>query len=240
MALLYPGADDRLYHVLAEGSDEPLARLVRLDEPMLLEHGEIPVRGAYADLQPLRHRRGADLAALEHGDEYLLLPLRDVHARHAVRVPARRRPRLHGIRLRRGPVGIAHRDCRHRAAADVVLDGQCSSRLLRRGPGHAETSADATDLLEHLCRCPAEAEFHGPVLVLDAGSPIRDADHVSALEHGDDHAFVVGVYEVLHDLPYRLLGDVAPELADLAHNGSRELGSGRVRVRGGYLRDLGI
>src|ERR687890_2737119 len=64
--LLDPGADYGLEQIPAERGDETLTRLVGHDEAVLFEDREIPVRGAYADLQPVGHGRGTYLTALQY------------------------------------------------------------------------------------------------------------------------------------------------------------------------------
>src|SRR5215203_728075 len=129
--LLDPGIDYGLDEVLAERGDETFARLISHDEAVLFEDREIPVRGAYAYLQPLGHGRGTYFSALEDGDECLLLPLGDVHPRHAVRIPSLR---CHGsffsVLDHRRITG--HRDGSHGPATNVVLDGECPTGFLGR------------------------------------------------------------------------------------------------------------
>src|SRR5215204_2728069 len=176
--LLDPGVDDGLDQIPAERGDEALARLVGHDETMLFQDRQVPVSGAHAYLQPISHRRGTNLTALQDRDEHLLLPLGDVHPRHTVRVSSLRGRRRnlsfldHSLVCVRGDGG-------HGAATDVVLDGNRPTDLLGLRACDAKPGSDAPDLTERLGRGAGKAELHRPALVLHPRSFIRNAHDVT-------------------------------------------------------------
>src|SRR3712207_210132 len=162
----------------------------------------------------------------------------DVHPRHPVLVATRRRRCLRGrFLLRTGPLA-ADGDGYHGAAADVVLDGHRPPHLLRRRACYAETRADAPDPAQRLRRGAGEAELHRPRLVLYPGPLVRDPYDVPVLQHGDHHALVPGVHEVLEHLANRLLGRLPPRRPDLVHHQPGELRRGGARVGGRHLGHL--
>src|SRR5215211_6786548 len=146
-----PGVDDGFYQIPPERRDDALPRFVRDHQPVLLEDREVAIGGADADLQPFRYRRRADLTAFQHRDQNLLLPLRDVHARHPIRVPPGR-SRLRRTLLLRRRLLAGHGDGRHGTATDVVLDGHRTPHLLRRRASDAQARAYAPDLAQSLRR----------------------------------------------------------------------------------------
>src|SRR5215213_2267551 len=234
--LLDPGVDDGLDQIPAERGDEALARLVGHDETMLFQDRQVPVSGAHAYLQPISHRRGTNLTALQDRDEYLLLPLGDVHPRHTVRVSSLRGRRRS---LPLFELSLSGGDGGHGAPTDVVLDGDRPADLLGRRACDAKPGSDTPDLIEGLGGSAGEAELHGPALVLHPRSLVRDAHDVAVVENGDHHPSVAGVYEVFHHLPNRLLGYSAPHLPHLLGYYPRQLlrgGTGVGRRDLGYLR----
>src|SRR5215203_3934143 len=233
-----PGADDGFYVVLPERADDPLARFVRGHQTVLLEHREVAVGGADADLQPLRHRRRPDLAALQHRDQDFLLPLGDVHPRYTVWVAPRRRERGLLFLVDLPPSG--YRDGRYGAAADVVLEPHRPPYLLRRRPGDTEPRAHASDLTQCLGRRAGEAEFHRPVFVLHPRPLVRDPNDVAALENGNNHPLITRVHKVLDHLAHGLLGRLPPHRPYLVHHEPGELRRGRPRVCRRHLSHLGL
>src|SRR5215211_3317423 len=238
--LLDPGVDDGLDQIPAERGDEALARLVGHDETMLFQDRQVPVSGAHAYLQPISHRRGTNLTALQDRDEYLLLPLGDVHPRHTVRVSSLRGRRRS---LPLFELSLSGGDGGHGTATDVVLGGDRIADLLGRCTGDAKPGSDAPDLTKGLRRGTAETELHCPAFVLHPRSLVRDAYDVALVENGDNYPLVASVYQVLHHLPNRLLGNSAPSLFHLLRHEPGELPRGGTRVGRrnlGYLRRVTI
>src|SRR5215210_3115972 len=212
--LLDPGVDDGRDQIPAERGDEALARLIGHDKAVLFKDREIPVRGAYAYLQPVSHGRGTNLTALQNRDEHLLLPLGDVHPRHAVRVLSLR-GRRRRFALLDHSLASGNGDGGHGAATDVVLDNDRPAGLLGRRACDAKPGSDTPDLTEGLGRGATETELHRPALVLHPRSFVRNTHDVTLVENGDNHPTVAGVDEVLYYLPNRLLGNNAAHLSYL-------------------------